>query len=52
MMPSGFPSKPNALLLKAMAEKVNSQKLPEILKKVGLSLPGDESCLTAQNFTV
>merc|ERR1712216_132715 len=49
---NGFPSKPNLQLLRAMAEKVNAKELPQLSKKAGLSLPGDESCLTAQNFEV
>ena len=52
VLPSGFPSKPNAQLLKTMAESVNAKKLPEISKKAGLALPGDESCLTAQNYEI
>ena len=50
VMPTGFPSKPNVQLLRAVAAKVNTKPLPKIQKKIGLSLPPDENCLTAQNF--
>ena len=52
VIPSGFPTKPNAQLLRAIAQRANSKKLPDITKKVGLSLPQDDSCLTSQNFEV
>ncbi|QDZ20229.1 subunit 9 of transcription initiation factor TFIID [Chloropicon primus] len=52
VVPSGFPAKPNAQLLKTMAERINAQKLPDLSKKAGLSLPGDEKMLTAQNFDI
>uniref|UniRef100_A0A7S2YXA8 Transcription initiation factor TFIID subunit 9 n=1 Tax=Chloropicon laureae TaxID=464258 RepID=A0A7S2YXA8_9CHLO len=52
VVPNGFPSKPNVQLLKKMAARINARPLPPVNKKVGLSLPPDESCLTAQNFEI
>ena len=50
VIPTGFPSKPNAQLLKLVAEKLNAKAFPKIEKKLGISLPVDDDCLTAQNF--
>merc|ERR1711904_365795 len=52
VIPTGFPAKPNQHLLKLVAERINAKELPKLSKRVGLALPGDESCLTAQNFEI